>query len=412
MRSSTSSYSSLSFVNRWFCSTNHKDIGILYLVFAAWSGIIATTMSMLIRMELSSPGPGILAGNGQLYNVLITAHGLLMLFFVVMPALMGGFGNYLVPIFIGAPDMFSLDVFQWNDMLVLSSSAFLFNSNSLTMFQKGTGSYLVGLWEGDGHIVLPSYDSKERLRNTPCVAITAHSKQLPLFKAFERQLGGWIRYKTKDNAIVWTVTAQAELLNIVSLINGHLRSPKLYQFNLLIDYLNKIFPNAKIVKHSVDCSPFSENSWLAGFIDADGIFKIRYTEASVNPQTRIKTKKRIALSFKMEQNKSHKITEDSFEPLMKSVADFLSVKLFTIKHRGVEYWCVELNSLYKMQILYEYLSVYPLYTSKCNDYSDFVKALHLIKANQHLTLEGQKIILCLKNGMNRKRTFYNWNHLN
>lgn len=78
---------------RWFCSTNAKDIGMMYLVFARWAGVIATTMSMLIRMEQRSTGPGILEGNGQLYNVLITAHGLLMLFFVVMPAQMGGFGN-------------------------------------------------------------------------------------------------------------------------------------------------------------------------------------------------------------------------------------------------------------------------------------------------------------------------------
>lgn len=62
-------------------------------------------MSVLIRMELSAPGPQILAGNGQLYNVLITGHGLLMLFFVVMPALMGGFGNWLIPVLIGSPDM-------------------------------------------------------------------------------------------------------------------------------------------------------------------------------------------------------------------------------------------------------------------------------------------------------------------
>ena len=94
-----------SFFIRWFCSTNAKDIGIMYIVFARWVGVIATTMSLLIRMELSNVGPGIQGGNGQLYNVLITAHGLLMLFFVVMPALMGGFGNWLVPVMIGAPDM-------------------------------------------------------------------------------------------------------------------------------------------------------------------------------------------------------------------------------------------------------------------------------------------------------------------
>jgi heme/copper-type cytochrome/quinol oxidase subunit 1 len=81
------------FVSRWIFSTNHKDIAILYLIFAAWSGVMGTTMSVFIRMELSAPGPQIFNGNGQLYNVIITAHALLMIFFLVMPALVGGLGN-------------------------------------------------------------------------------------------------------------------------------------------------------------------------------------------------------------------------------------------------------------------------------------------------------------------------------
>ena len=89
---------------RWFLSTNAKDIGTLYLMFALFSGLVGTAFSVLIRLELSAPGVQYIADN-QLYNSIITAHAILMIFFMVMPALIGGFGNFLLPLLVGGPDM-------------------------------------------------------------------------------------------------------------------------------------------------------------------------------------------------------------------------------------------------------------------------------------------------------------------
>lgn len=95
----------MKYIDRWLFSTSHKDIAILYLIFGFISGLAATGMSVIIRMELSGGNAQFLHNNNHLFNVLVTGHAILMVFFFVMPILIGAFGNFYLPIMIGAVDM-------------------------------------------------------------------------------------------------------------------------------------------------------------------------------------------------------------------------------------------------------------------------------------------------------------------
>ena len=130
-------------ITRWLYSTNHKDIGTMYIAYAVVFGIVGAVLSIFMRMELAEPGMQIFA-DSHTFNVFVTGHGLIMVFFMIMPAFIGGFGNWFVPLMIGAPDMAFPRMNNISFWLLVPSGALLVTS----MF-RGWGAW-TGRWCGAG----------------------------------------------------------------------------------------------------------------------------------------------------------------------------------------------------------------------------------------------------------------------
>ena len=233
------------------------------------------------------------------------------------------------------------------------------------------GPYLAGLFEGDGHVSLSKIINSKGKISYPYLAITFVNKDLPLINKLLELCGGRLRHKTKENAIVWIVNTHKELISLINLMNGYLRTPKINKFNELIVWLNERY-HYNIQTYSPDTSDLNSNGWLAGFIDADGGFKIRYTEKRIDELTKkVLVKGRIEVRFALEQrqNLDSLNDNDSYKSILLKIQSFFGITtdLRISKHNlDKTYWIVEVTSLDKLNLLIQYLNNYPLLTTNRN----------------------------------------------
>jgi hypothetical protein len=259
--------------------------------------------------------------------------------------------------------------------------------------------YLAGLYEGDGYITV--FDTPNKRQRNPLFAITFNIKDKPLaIKILSFFNLGHIANR-KGNSIEMRITSVKDLIILVNLINGKLRTPKIDQLYNLIDWLNHNH-SCSIPKLQLDNSPISSNAWLAGFFDADSNFFIQISPTQ------------IICKFAIEQRILYPKTNQSFENSLLQITSFLEVKLSTRYRISIDkhYFILRVESQHSSKLLVNYLDKFCLFSSKYLDFLSWKRALSLILTKKHTTDKGKKIIANLKNNLNNKRTKFNWEHLN
>jgi hypothetical protein len=260
------------------------------------------------------------------------------------------------------------------------------------------GYYLAGLIEGDGYISI----TKE---NRVILGITFNIKDKPLAVKLLEYIGckeknrGSI-YKRKTNCIELRFSDKKSLERIINLINGKFRTPKIDQLHKLIDWFN-LKHSTDIIKFNIDNSSLHNNSWLTGFIDADGSFYIRYSD------------KQIICKFNLEQRMIYHKTQESFFSVLHQICLFLNINLNirTRLNKKNSYFIIRVENQNSIQILINYLNNYPLMSSKYLDFLDWNLAFNEIFNKRHFSDEGKKIIYSAKFNMNNNRNYFNWEHL-
>ena len=264
--------------------------------------------------------------------------------------------------------------------------------------------YFTGLIEGDGTIIIPKTLRNPRGKlNYPAIQIVFHLKDLPLALLVQKELGvGSLSRKKGVDAYILTINSYEGILLIISLINGKMRTPKIYSLYALIDFLNET-KGTNIERHSVSIEPIYSNPWLSGFIEADASFQVRTTLSGKYHKLECK----LEISQRRQDHKGY----DNIH-FLSYIAKFLETEVKKIRSdKPKPEYRVRTTNLKGNIKAKNYLLQFPLFGTKYLDSLDWIKVVDIFDRKEHNTDEGKEKIVKIKSGMNNFRTEFTWNHL-
>ena len=267
-------------------------------------------------------------------------------------------------------------------------------------------NYLAGIIEGDGTIIVPTRERSNTFKKiSASVQICFHLKDLPLALVIQERLGfGSLNRIKGKNAYNYTINSLQGIETVCGLLNGFMRTPKIYDLWKLIDWLNNEKPHLLMVKKEKNNAPLLEDGWLSGFIEADGHFAVRTTLS----QFKIECKFELVQSV---VDHNHRKNYDKL-PFLKKIGEsiYSPVKYIRANKPRKEYRVRTVNLRGNME-LERYLWLFPLFGAKFLDFKDWCIVLDLFKKKVNKKRDFYEQTVCIKKRMNQNRKVFQWDHL-
>lgn len=279
------------------------------------------------------------------------------------------------------------------------------------------GPYLAGLIEGDGYIGVQNPNSKTKIVHWPKIIIAFNINDKPLAEKLSAELKvGKVISRDKAGIVLLQILAKEEVLNLINLVNGYMRTPKIEALHRAIHWINEQ-AKTSIPCLGLDLSPLDSNSWLAGFTDADGCFSITVYDRKKNGVF-LRTSVQTFFRIEVKQNYSRKVTLDqgssSYFHILSEIAAFFTVNLYTRVRKTEDKvfydFVVVAHNSRSHEIVRKYFDRFYLYSSKYIAYKDWCLVQDLHRGG-NLSKEKLDKIKTIKNSFNSKRKVFDFSHL-